>query len=190
MGGHDNTIYDFDAAILTHIPAELHVERTNFHIVDDYSQELRTTIQDIYNAPDFFHGLHLIEGVKESWQAMIDAGYDPRILSAPVSGNSMSIEGKRAALERDMVPEFGPSILDDARFDKDKWKYDGVALFDDRPTVGVNPESGEAPWEHILYGWAHLSEVPMSRAAFRLLSWYNSKDTIRILDTVQDLRGV
>lgn len=43
----DNTIYDFDAAILAHIPTELHVERANFHIVDDYSQELRTTIQDI-----------------------------------------------------------------------------------------------------------------------------------------------
>lgn len=86
-----------------------------------------------------------------------------------------------------MVPEFGPQIVEEAIFDKNKWKYRGLALIDDRPDVPRGPDGQNcARWEHILYGWDYLSLVPMAITTFRLLDWRDTKGLLSTLHSIED----
>ncbi|KKW04417.1 MAG: hypothetical protein UY35_C0004G0029 [Candidatus Saccharibacteria bacterium GW2011_GWC2_48_9] len=183
----DNTLFDFDAPILESIGTTDRVERANFYITEDYPADLHEQIKQIYNDPEFFCNLDLKEGAVEAWQAMLDNGYNPIIASAPLTSNPSAVEGKRLSLKRTLAKEFGSSVLENAIFDKEKWKYPGVALIDDRPHVPRGPGGGEdlASWQHVLFGWQHPATVPMSTAAFRLLSWRDSAEVIQTLDTIR-----
>ena len=182
---------DFDTAAIANISADQRMSRSNFYIAHDYDETIRPSIEAIYNAPGFFESLEPMPGLLEAWQAMIDNGYHPQVASAPLTSNRTAIEGKVKWLDRIMVPEFGPRIVEEAIIDKDKWKYRGLALIDDRPNVprGVNGEQ-KAEWEHVLFGWAHLSSVPMATAAFRLLSWHNPKDLLSVLHAIEMQQGL
>lgn len=183
----DNTLVDFDSAALVNIPKELRVPKNNFYAPLDYPVELRPSIENVYNTPGFFEGLVPIPGMFEAWQAMIDHGYEPQVASSPLGSNPTAIEGKIKWLDRHMVPEFGVSVVEDAIIDKAKWKYRGLALIDDRPSVTRGPEGlDKAEWEHILFGWAHLSSVPMATAAFRLIDWHDRNLLISMLDTIKE----
>jgi len=186
----DNTLFDFDAPILESIDVADRVERTNFYITKDYPAPLHEQIKQVYNDPDFFCNLAIKEGATEAWQAMLDNDYSPRIASAPLTSNPYAIEGKCLSLKRTLAKEFGSGVLENAIFDKEKWKYPGLALIDDRPDVPTGPTGSEglASWQHVLFGWQHLATVPMSTAAFRLLSWRDSTEVIQTLDTIRDSR--
>lgn len=181
----DGVMADFDSAALINIPKYLIVPRSEFYVVRDYDVSLRPAIEAAYNAPGFFEELDVMPGLLEAWQTMIDNGYKPRVASAPLSSNKTAVEGKIKWLDRVMVPHFGPAVVHDAIFDKDKWKYPGRALIDDRPHVprGLNGRE-DAEWQHILFGWPHLRKVPMATAAFRLLSWHDTDELITTLDTM------
>lgn len=183
----DAVMADFDTSALAGIPEAEVVPRRHFYLVDHYSDTQAQAIKSVYNKPGFFEGLEPMPGLLEAWQVLIDNGYEPRVASAPLSTNPTSVEGKVKWLERVMVPEFGAKIVEDAIIDKDKWKYQGLALIDDRPNVprGING-ANEAEWQHILFGWEHLSQVPMATTAFRLLSW---QDTDVLLDTLEVIKS-
>ncbi len=182
----DGVMADFDTSALTSIPIEQRVSRSSFYVAHDYDEEFRPMIEAVYNAPGFFNSLEPIPGMQEAWQVMIDNGYHPRVASAPLSSNRTAIEDKIKWLDRIMVPEFGPQVVEEAIIDKDKWKYGGLALIDDRPDVprGISDEYA-AEWEHVLFGWAHLSSVPMATAAFRLLSWENPNELLSVLGIIE-----
>jgi 5'-nucleotidase len=124
-------------------------------------------------------------GMLEAWQAMIDAGYKPRVASAPLTSNPTSIEGKIKWLNRVMVPKFGPSVVEDAIIDKDKWKYSGLALIDDRFNVPRGANGNVADWEHILFGWPHRVDTPLSGTTFRLISWNDTDHLLTLLEQIQ-----
>ena len=181
----DGVMADFDAAALATVPHEKIVEKSEFYIAHNYPADLRASIEKAYNAPGFFESLEPMPGLLEGWQAMTDAGYSPRVASAPLSSNRTAVEGKIKWLDRIMVPEFGVGIIEDAVIDKDKWKYPGLALIDDRPNVarGINGED-KADWQHILFGWSHRADMPLANTAFRLLNWH---DTPRLLETLNHI---
>lgn len=183
----DGVMADFDTAALVSIPTAERVSRSNFYVAHDYDELVRPNIEAIYNTPGFFESLEPMPGMQEAWQVMIDNGYHPRVASAPLSSNRTAIEGKVKWLDRIMVPEFGPQVVEEAIIDKDKWKYGGLVLIDDRPDVshGMHKER-TAEWEHVLFGWSHLSSVPMATAAFRLLSWDNPNELLSILSTIDE----
>ena len=183
----DGVMADFDTAALAAIPEEQRVSRSSFYVAHDYPVEIRPKIEAIYNAPGFFETLEPTIGLREAWQSMIDNGYYPKIASAPLSSNRTSIEGKIKWLDRIMVPEFGPQIVKEAVFDKNKWKYRGLALVDDLPDVPRGPNGpNSAQWEHVLYGWAHLSSVPMATVAFRLLDWRDTEGLLSTPHSIED----
>lgn len=186
----DGVIANFDKAALENVPPELVVERRHFYIKEDYPDDIKPIIEEAYNAPGFFEDLEPMPGLHEGWQTMIDNDYSPRITSAPLSSNPTSVEGKIKWLNRVMVPEFGHEVVDNAIIDKEKWKYDGLALIDDRPSVAkLSPGGGtKAEWEHVLFGWPHLQRVPLATAAFRLLSW-NDNNLIPILNEIEQNRN-
>lgn len=128
-------------------------------------------------------------GLREGWQAMLDIGYAPRVASAPLESNRNAIEGKIKWLDRIMVPHFGVSVVEDAIIDKNKWKYSALAIIDDNTVIrkGIG-DVDSAEWEHVLFGWSHLANVPMATAAFRLLDWRDTDKLIQTLDTISELR--
>lgn len=181
----DGVMADFDTAALVNIPEAERVPKLHFYVTDHYDAERSQTIKDVHNAPGFFEWLEPMPGLLEGWQTLIDNGYNPRVASAPLSANPTAVEGKIKWLDRIMVPEFGPKVVEDAIIDKNKWKYRGLALLDDRPSVPRGPNGIDvAQWQHILFGWPHLEQVPMATTAFRLLSWH---DTDVLLDTLETI---
>jgi 5'-nucleotidase len=182
----DGTMVDFDGGATAHLPRELIVPRTNFYIAQDYPEEIRPSIEAAYNAPDFFENLEPMPDLLEAWQMLLDNGFDPRVASAPLTSNRCAVEGKIKWLDRVLVPEFGVQVVERAIIDKNKWKYPGLAIIDDRPAV-PRGENGQniANWEHIIFGWPHLQpKLPLSDAAFRLIRW---KDTSSIIPILQEL---
>lgn len=126
-------------------------------------------------------------GLLDAWQAMIDAGYAPQVASAPLSSNPTAIEGKIKWLDRVMVPEFGASVVEKAVIDKDKWRYSGIALIDDRPNVprGIGNKD-TAEWQHILFRWEHRTHMTLTSTAFRLLNWHDTDHLINLLSFIEE----
>lgn len=88
------------------------------------------------------------------------------------------------------MPEFGVGVVEDAIIDKDKWKYRALAIIDDNPVIRKGVDGVEsAEWEHILFGWSHLTTVPMATAAFRLLDWQDTDKLIQTLDIISERQG-
>ena len=124
------------------MPRELIVPRSQFYVAHDYPEDVRPGIEAIYNSPDFFENLEVMQGLHDGWQAMLDNGYLPRVASAPLESNRNAIEGKIKWLDRVMVPEFGVGVVEDAIIDKDKWKYRALAIIDDNPVMVLKVPNG------------------------------------------------
>lgn len=186
----DGVMANFDASALASIEPGQIVERSEFYVAHDYPIELRPSIEAVYNAPGFFENLEPMPGLFEAWQAMIDAGYNPQVASAPLTSNPTAVEGKIKWLDRVMVPEFGVGVVEDAIIDKDKWKYGGLALVDDRPNVprGVD-DRNDAEWEHILFGWSHRTDMSLAGTAFRLLNWHNTPSLFETLARIEEAKN-
>lgn len=185
----DGVMADFDTSALANIAPDQIVERSDFYVARDYPIELQPTIEAVYNAPGFFENLAPMPGLLEGWQAMIDAGYAPKVASAPLTSNPTAVEGKIKWLGRVMEPDFGASVVEEAIIDKNKWKYSGLALIDDRPDVPRGLEGKDvAEWQHILFGWEHRVDMPLATTAFRLLNWYDTDHLIELLARIGDTK--
>lgn len=162
----DGVLADFDAAVLDRLPPDVtRVARTNFYIAQDYPRHV-AQVEYITSHPDFFLDLPLVDNALQGWQRLIDAGYRPRICSAPLSRNSQSAQGKLAWLRRHFVPRFGELVVSDAIIDKRKYRHDGLALIDDRP--GVDTNDGQATWRHVVFDRPYNQR---SGAALRIRGW-------------------
>ncbi len=162
----DGVLANFDGAIIETLPQHVpRIERMNWILEDDYPEHAHH-IQLIMTHPEFFHNLQPIDGALEGWQRLLDLGYQPRICSAPLDTNERCVEGKRAWIERYLVPEFGPSVLEQAIIDQRKFNYDGIALIDDKPEVDKG--DGRASWQHIVFDRTYNQTSP---APFRLHGW-------------------
>ncbi len=121
-------------------------ERRNFYLADDYPSHA-AEIRAVCAEEGFFGSLPVIDGALEGWQRMLDQGYQPRILSAPLRSNMWSEPEKRLWLTESFDPIFGSHVSEDAIVDKHKYKYEGFALLDDRPVVEGHEQ---ATWSHVL----------------------------------------
>src|SRR5438270_6665789 len=121
----DGVLADFDAAVLDRLPPVItRVARTHFYIAEDYPQHV-AHVEYITSHPEFFRNLPLVDKALEGWQRLIDAGYRPRICSAPLSTNKESAQDKLAWLRRHFVPRFGERVVREAIIDKEKSRHDG-----------------------------------------------------------------
>jgi 5'-nucleotidase len=162
----DGVLADFDAAVLSQLPPNVErVVRSNFYIAEDYPGHV-ADVEYITGHPDFFLNLPLVDQALLGWQRLIHAGYSPRICTAPLSRNSESVQHKLAWLRRHFVPRFGEPVVSDAIIDKEKYRYNGLALIDDRPEVDTN--NGQATWCHIVFDRPYNKH---SSAALRIRGW-------------------
>jgi 5'-nucleotidase len=162
----DGVLADFDAAVLDRLPPAIaRVARTHFYIAEDYPQHA-AHVEHITSQPDFFRNLPLVHNALQGWQRLIDAGYRPRICSAPLSRNKESAQNKHAWLRRHFVPRFGELVVSEAIIDKEKSRFDGFALIDDRPDVDTH--NGQATWRHIVFDHPYNRR---SGAELRIRGW-------------------
>jgi hypothetical protein len=161
----DGVMADFDDGALVDIPQSKRVFKTEFYVTDHYNKKISEKIKAVHDAPGFFEGLK------------------------PMRSNPTSVEGKIKWLDRVMVPQFGASVIEKATIGKEKWREKGLALLDDRPTVPRGPDGTDvAEWQHILFGWDHLDEVPLADTAFRLLSWHDTDKLLEMLEIIKQSR--
>jgi 5'-nucleotidase len=165
----DGVLADFDRGVEQILCAdypyiELVRPRREFYISADYG-EYEGVVRAISDRLGFFQELDVIRGAVRGWERILEAGYNPRVCSSPLTSHPACIEEKRAWLEEHLVPDFGYSVIDLAIFDKDKSRHHGVALVDDHPA----PKGAErASWTHIAF------DATYNRAAqtdLRLEGW-------------------
>lgn len=166
----DGVLADFDGLVLERLPRSIaRVARMNFYIAQDYPEH-NERVREITSHPDFFRQLPVIDGALDGWEKMLDLGYDPRICSAPLSENKFSVEGKLSWLREIFVPKFGEQVVRRAIIDKQKYKYHGRVLIDDRPQVDTG--GGLATWRHVVFDKPYNEN---STADFRLMHWYDNE---------------
>jgi 5'-nucleotidase len=139
--------------------------RQEFYIHQDYSQEHHLAIKGIWQAQGFYRQLPVVEGATEGWGKIAEEGFRPRICSSPIPQNPNCVSEKIGWLEEHFVPQYGYSVIDDAIFDRDKFKYGAVALIDDKPDI---PGIENAKWQHIVFD-APYNQI--SSARLRLKGW-------------------
>ncbi|ORW59276.1 hypothetical protein AWC20_10035 [Mycobacterium parmense] len=175
----DGVLADFDAAVLDRLPPEIdRVARTHFHLAEDYPEHL-AHVELITSHPRFFLELPLVDNALQGWQRLLDAGYRPRICSAPLSRNERSAQSKVAWLRTHFVPRFGEQVVREAIIDKAKYRHDALALIDDRPDVDTN--GGAATWRHVVFDRPYNRQ---SSATLRLRGW-DDPDLVEILEAAR-----
>ncbi|NCU37651.1 hypothetical protein EOL96_01130 [Candidatus Saccharibacteria bacterium] len=117
--------------------------------------------RSIQTSQDFFRSLPPIEGALEGWSQIKALGYHARICSAPLTSNPWCVSEKLEWLDAYL----GPNVVDEAIIDKDKSRYTGIALIDDRPVVNG---SGKAPWQHVVFSQPYNNHI---KAEYRLTHW-------------------
>jgi len=172
----DGSLADFEKGFLekwrTQFPREFFVplyQRKDFYIYNDYPENLRDKVKDLYSAPGFFLGLRPVEGSVEAAKTMLKLGYDVRICSSPLSRYENCVLEKYQWVEKHLGGEFTKRII----LSKDKTLIRGNFLIDDNPVIeGVKtPE-----WEQVVY------DCPYNRnnKNNKRLTWQNWRSVLDI----------
>lgn len=178
----DNTLFDFDGAATKALPEVIrdqYGQGQEFYVASRFPEEFQQIIKNTYNHPDFFANLELLPGALDAWEVMLDHGYEPQILSSPLSSNPNAVGGKLESLRKHFARRFGERVITSAIIDKAKWNYPGLALIDDR----INPAQGNtASWQHVLFSRQH--NIGNDHQP-RLESWIDPEENlIPLLDTL------
>jgi 5'-nucleotidase len=174
----DGVVADFDGGVNAKL-AVLHpnlvlVEpsaRRNFYLHDDYPPEYRDEIGAIECEEGFILGLAPVPGAVEALHAMLGAGHDVRICTAPLS-RSTFCPGEKVQWVRDHLgAEWASRVI----LTKDKTYVRGDVLVDDKPEV----KGALVPaWEHLVF------ERPYNLGAKgRHVNWGNCE---QVLSEVED----
>jgi 5'-nucleotidase len=151
----DGVLFNFEdpnnAIIRTHFPDVPIVEnRSSIYYKDTYSAYPKVC-EKIYQEnrrPGFFSSFPLVDFAVEGFARILEAGYTPIVCSSPLEDHKTVIDEKKASLEEHLVPIFGTWVIDTAIFDRDKSKYDAIAMIDDHPSIRG---AKEAIWQQIVF---------------------------------------
>lgn len=163
----DGVMADFDGEVsrklLSQLPGfSLPDPSTDFYITRRISDPDHVAVaRSIQSSEGFFRGLQPIDGALDGWHQLEEMGYAPRICSSPLRSNLWCATEKLAWLETHL----GVSVAAHAIIDKDKSRYDAIALIDDRPVV---KGAEHAPWQHVLFSQPYNQHIDTH---YRLNGW-------------------
>ncbi len=164
----DNTTLDFSQRLeeifFGRFPDVERIEKLTQHYGASYPEHA-ITLRGIVREKGFFRDLPLIDGALEGYQRILDAGFVPRICSAPARDHDTCREEKLDSIKRLLVPEFGAWILETTIIDRAKHAHEGVALIDDWDHAEAQKS---ASWQQIVMNQPY-NEMLESR--FRLHGW-------------------
>ena len=186
----DGVLFDFEspnnAIIRTHFPEIPIVEnRSSIYYKDTYSAypKVCEMIYQENRRAGFFRSFHLVDFAVEGFARILEAGYTPIVCSSPLEGHKTVINEKKASLEEHLVPIFGTWVIDTAIFDRDKSKYDAIAMIDDHPSMRG---AKEAAWRQIVFSRSY-NQALISK--FRLTNWQDPNLEILLLEAKNKYRA-
>ncbi|KAA0149820.1 hypothetical protein FNF29_05646 [Cafeteria roenbergensis] len=175
----DSTLVDFDAAFIerwvrkhpdrAELDSAMIRSRALYELEANFPVEMRESVLEAIAEPGLFLAMPPIEGAVESMRAMLEAGFDVRILTAPHPSCYAACAAEKFAWVQEHMGIDWCSRLIIAR---DKTHIQGAILIDDKPSV---TGSQEPKWQHVLFSqpWnRHISDTP------RMSSWHEWPQTV------------
>lgn len=173
----DGVIADFEGEFLTrwranhpekiYIP---HEERKGFYVSQQYPEEYRDFVEEIYLSPGFYQELPVMEGAIEALNYLVEKGHNVKICTSP-----MLPKFENCVLEKYnwMLKHFGNSWVERMILTKDKTMVRGDILIDDMPEI----KGSLSPlWEHVLYNQHYNKDIEHKRR----LTWQNFKEVLNV----------
>lgn len=170
----DGVIADFEGGFLKiwqtqyadkpFIPLE---QRTSFYVVDQYPDDLKDLVRQIFVAPNFFRSLEPINGSVSALTEMKEMGHKVFICTSPLTTYRNCVPEKYEWIEFYLGKEWIKSLI----LSKDKTIIRGDILIDDRPKV---EGCGIPSWEHVLYDQPYNRE----ESGKRRLNWTDWKSVL------------
>lgn len=147
----------FDAAWATYYPFAprgLATGRPSFYMEDAAPTEWREHVHPIQKQPGFFRNLPVIPGAPDGINALLDAGHDVRICTAPLSDHPACLSEKAEWVNEHLGPAWVKRMI----FTRDKSVITADVLIDDRPDAAhgaITPA-----WTHIFYTQSYNTGLP------------------------------
>ncbi|MBI2671848.1 5'-3'-deoxyribonucleotidase [Candidatus Woesearchaeota archaeon] len=169
----DGVIADFEKGVLAEfrkrhpdkpfIPLE---ERTTLFLEDQYSEELRPLLKDIFVSQGLFRHLELIEGSLKALKELRKYG-DVFICTAPMPISAYYHKERYEWIEENLGREWADKRTIVSR---DKAIISGNFLIDDKPQQGVI----EPEWEQLLFDQPYNQSV----TGLRRITWKNYREVL------------
>ncbi|MBD3253412.1 5'-3'-deoxyribonucleotidase [Candidatus Pacearchaeota archaeon] len=170
----DGVIADFETGLLnrfkeTHpdkqyVPLE---KRTNFYVDEDYPEEMRNLLREIYRGKGFYFSLPPVPGSLEVLTEL-QSQEEVFICTSPLSIYEHCVPEKYQWVDHYL----GKSWVRRLILTKDKTVVRGDILIDDRPEVtGITSPS----WEHVLYSQPYNQQVSSKRR----LTWQDWREVLK-----------
>ena len=127
-----------------------------FYIRDRLPEHLRPHAAELYGEAGFFESLPPVPDAVEAARALLAAGHDVRICTAPVNQYRYCAGEKIAWVEQHLGAEWTRRVI----IAKDKTWVRGDILIDDKPDI----EGSLSPlWQHRLYDAPHNRHLNLPR---------------------------
>lgn len=149
-------------------PARTDVDTAQFYLSDQMDARWADPIEAILVAPNFFASLPPMPGAAAALNAMVEAGWDVRICTAPKLSNPTCASDKLAWLEE----HIGAGWAKRAILAKDKSYVVGDILIDDHPDVSRNITP---TWAQVVFDRPYNQDAG---SGLRLHSWDQWADTL------------
>lgn len=168
-GGFDRELDTFgDAA--AGIPRS--ADQPSWNLEEGRTSEEKLIIRHIMRLPGFYSRLEIFPGAKAAVRALLDAGYDVRIVTAPYLSNPTCASDKLDWVQRKIGNAWGARTI----LTNDKTLVRGDILIDDKPVI---TGADEPSWRRIIYG-----DYAYNRAVEgpRLTTW---RDPSAVIDLIE-----
>ena len=158
----DNVLADFESGFRRHWrnrfgeDAPIEGKEHLFYIRDRLPKHLQAYAAELYGTVGFFESLPPVSGAVEAARALLAAGHDVRICTAPVNQYRYCAGEKIAWVEQHLGTEWTRRVI----IAKDKTWVRGDILIDDKPNI-----EGTLPplWQHRLYDAPHTRHLDVPR---------------------------
>lgn len=146
-----------------YLPEEGHLI---FPTAKNYPEAHETWVDELALREHFFNSLEPIEGAVEGMYAMLEAGLDVRICTAPKIHSDFCAQEKIQWIRRHLGSEFVKRTI----ITRDKTLVTGVVLIDDNPEI---KGSQKPVWQQVLFDQPYNRSLALPR-----ITWKNWREVI------------
>lgn len=149
-------------------PQQADADTSKFYIHDQLPAQYRDQANALRNMPGFYRNLPVVPGAVEALHAMLAAGWDVRICTAPLLTNSTCASDKLAWIDEVLGDGWSARTI----IAKDKSFVRGDVLIDDKPelTTALTPT-----WRHVVFDSPYNQGSP---SPHRLTGWDTWSETL------------
>lgn len=156
--------YDRWAARFPDRPQRPQADPTQFLVADQVGRRWFDDVRAITCEPGFYLDLPVINGAAEAMNAMLDAGWNVRICTAPLTSNPTCASDKLEWAYRHLGDQWSKRVI----IAKDKTLVRGDLLIDDKPAVtgDLTPT-----WSHVVFDQPYNRQAPSPLRLSRWQDW-------------------